>query len=90
MELIEERDEGKEPVAIGIGGGHYAPRFTDLALKKKASFGHMIPNYQIDEIGEEMLEKVIGATPRISEVYFHGDKGYKFKEWFERKGLMMK
>ena len=33
------------PHVIGIGGGHYAPRYTDMALSKKVSFGHMIPSY---------------------------------------------
>lgn len=36
------------PVAMGIGGGHYAPRFTEASLGKKVSFGHMLPNYAID------------------------------------------
>jgi len=36
------------PVILGIGGGHYAPRFTDVAFQKKIAFGHMIPSYHID------------------------------------------
>ncbi len=36
------------PKAIGIGGGHYATRFTEVCMRRKVSFGHMIPNYQID------------------------------------------
>ncbi len=36
------------PVAIGVGGGHYAPRYTDVALSKRISFGHMLPGYAID------------------------------------------
>jgi D-aminoacyl-tRNA deacylase len=36
------------PRAIGIGGGHYAPRFTEVSLAKKISFGHMLPNHALD------------------------------------------
>ena len=36
------------PVLIGIGGGHYAPRFTDVILEKNAAFGHIIPAYHIE------------------------------------------
>ncbi|MFH1014123.1 MAG: D-aminoacyl-tRNA deacylase, partial [Thermoplasmatota archaeon] len=49
------------PVLLGIGGGHYAPRFTEVALVKKIAFGHMIPTYQIEggNIVDEILEKTI-------------------------------
>ncbi len=36
------------PRAIGIGGGHYAPRFTEVSLTKRISFGHMLPNHALD------------------------------------------
>ena len=41
------------PIAIGIGGGHYAPRFTEVALSKKISFGHLFPNYAMEGMTEE-------------------------------------
>ena len=31
----------RNPAAIGIGGGHYAPRFSEVALSHHVSFGHM-------------------------------------------------
>jgi len=37
------------PIAIGIGGGHYAPRFTDRAMRGKFAFGHMIPDYVLND-----------------------------------------
>ncbi len=66
------------PVLIGIGGGHYAPRFTDIILERKASFGHMIPSYHIDAetITEESLKNAILQTPDASAVYIH-TKGLK-------------
>jgi D-tyrosyl-tRNA(Tyr) deacylase len=61
----------KIPVLVGIGGGHYAPRFTTVALKKDVSFGHMIPSYHVKpgNIDKEMLEKTIQKTPDVSGVY---------------------
>ena len=84
-----EEDLPKDiPVLIGIGGGHYAPRFTDVALEKKAAFGHMIPTYQIENgnINTEMLQKAIDATPNFKGIYIHR-KGLKksqitmIKQW---------
>jgi D-aminoacyl-tRNA deacylase len=82
------------PVLIGIGGGHYAPRFTDVALEKKIAFGHMIPSYHIDagNIDDEMFEKVLQATPDVKGVYFHRKAlkkslVSKYKQWFESRGI---
>jgi len=61
------------PTLIGFGGGHYAPRFTDVAFEKKAAFGHMIPLYQIKSgnIKYDIFEKAILATPNFKGVYIH-------------------
>jgi len=69
-----EEDFSKDiPVLLGIGGGHYAPRFTDVAFQKNAAFGHMIPSYHIDSgvIDWTMIQAAIQATPNIHGVYLH-------------------
>ena len=86
---IEKADH---PVAIGVGGGHYAPRMTDVALRNKISFGHIIPTYALDNINEDMIQKAIDRTPQAKIVYFHRKamkkaQYHKFKELFESKGL---
>ena len=88
----EEQDES--PTVIGIGGGHYAPRFTDVALEKKVSFGHMIPLYQIDagNINDKMLQMTLDETPNVKGVYIHRKSLKKsqvteYKSWFEKKGV---
>jgi len=90
----EEEYPNDIPVLLGIGGGHYAPRFTEVALAKKIAFGHMIPTYQIDggNIDDEILEKTIQATPNIKGVYLHKKELKKsqvtqYRNWFENKGL---
>jgi D-aminoacyl-tRNA deacylase len=45
--------------AIGIGGGHYAPRFTDVAVDHGMNFGHMIPEYAFKGHGTEDLIRMI-------------------------------
>ena len=84
----------KSPVIIGIGGGHYAPRFTDVALEKYVAFGHMIPIYQIEagNIDEEMIEKALKKTPDVKGVYIHKKSLKKsqvteYKNWFQTKGI---
>lgn len=59
---------------VGIGGGHYAPRFTEAAIQSKVDFGHILPVYQLegrndDEIAR-MIESACSATGADS-VYIH-------------------
>lgn len=61
--------------AIGVGGGHYAPRFTEMVLGYKISIGHMIPGYQIDGMDEDTvihyLAQASEATNGTRCVYLH-------------------
>jgi D-aminoacyl-tRNA deacylase len=69
----EEEFPKNIPVLLGIGGGHYAPRFSDIAFQKKVAFGHMIPSYHIDSgsIDWTMIQQAIQATPDMQGVYLH-------------------
>ena len=67
----EEKDY---PVVIGIGGGHYAPRFTDLILSEKVDMGHMIPNYQLQDSSDDDIARMIRSASEASDtklVYIH-------------------
>jgi len=90
----EEDFSDDTPVLLGVGGGHYAPRFTDVAFEKKAAFGHMIPMYQINagNIDDEMFEQALQKTPNVKGVYIHRKSMKKsqvteFKNIFEKKGI---
>lgn len=45
--------------AIGVGGGHYAPRHTMLALTSDVAIGHIIPNYAIDALEEDIFLEAV-------------------------------
>lgn len=58
-------------VLVGVGGGHYAPRFTNLVLGRQVALGHIIPGYALSRPLELLLEKAVAATPGASGVYIH-------------------
>ncbi len=61
------------PVAIGVGGGHYGPRFTDRAMRNKFAFGHMVPDYILrssDDI-RVPIELAKEATPGVQKLFYH-------------------
>ena len=56
---LGERDQPRTTV-VGIGGGHYAPRFTRIALETDAAVGHVAADYALpvdDEVLSEAYEK---------------------------------
>ena len=60
--------------AVGVGGGHYAPRFTEVALGFGINFGHMVPNYQIEGSTDEELVRMVKdacAASCTDLVYMH-------------------
>jgi D-aminoacyl-tRNA deacylase len=70
-----EVDVIKAPKLIGLGGGHYAPRFSEVALKKKVSIGHMITNHFADHATDDELilaiRKALEASEHAAQVYIH-------------------
>jgi len=61
------------PVAIGIGGGHYAPRFTDRAMRGKFAFGHMIPDYILNNCDDlrSVITKAVEGTKGAEFAFIH-------------------
>ena len=59
------------PVVVCVGGGHYAPRFTEMALSRKVSVGHMAANYALDSLDEGMIGQMVSKSAGAAKVYFH-------------------
>ncbi len=70
---LEEREY--TPI-LGIGGGHYMPRLTDVALQYKVSVGHMIPSYAVDYIDNEVVKMACERSAHCKYAYIHR-KGLK-------------
>ncbi|TLZ57963.1 MAG: transposase [Methanobacteriota archaeon] len=59
------------PIAIGLGGGHYMPRHTDLALRKRIAFGHLIPTYALGKGSSNLVERALERTDGATLAYLH-------------------
>ena len=70
-ESILEMSETRYPVVVCVGGGHYAPRFTEVALSKKVSIGHMAANYALGSLTEGMIKQMAEKSEGSKKVYFH-------------------
>jgi len=68
--IISARDE-HHPVMVCVGGGHYAPRFTEIALSRKVAVGHMAANYALESLDEELIGQMAYKSDGARKVYFH-------------------
>lgn len=57
--ILSEPVEDK-PSAIGFGGPHYAPNFSETA--DNVAFGHIAPKHAMDSVDKEMVEQMIERT----------------------------
>ena len=57
-------------VAVGVGGGHYAPHFTDLALRRRWAFGHILSRHAIESVDPEGVNAAYRSTPTAEGFLF--------------------
>ncbi len=55
-------DNSSLKAAVGFGGGHYAPKFTDLVLKSNLSIGHIFPKYCIYDLDDSTVSMAFSRT----------------------------
>jgi D-aminoacyl-tRNA deacylase len=89
--ILSIRDNGY-PTMVCVGGGHYAPRFTEVALSRRVAIGHMAANYALEALDAGMIAQMTSKSKDATRVYFH-KKGMPraahrtLKERFEAAGL---
>src|SRR5438876_12214133 len=59
------------PIAIGLGGGHYVPRHTDVALRRRIAFGHLLATYALAKASPGLLEQAVERTEGATLAYLH-------------------
>lgn len=68
--ILSVRDD-RHPVVVCVGGGHYAPRYTEIALSRKVAIGHMAANYALESIDDSMISQMTSKSEGATMVYFH-------------------
>lgn len=89
---VEKNYRDNDDIAICVGGGHYAPRYTDLARNKAVSIGHMVPGWGMKYLTKESFKEIVEKTPSVKYVYFDrsstsGKERERVKGWAEEEGL---
>jgi len=85
-------EPGDAPIAIGLGGGHYVPRHTDLALERRIAFGHLLAAYALEGGSGREIDQAVERTEGATLAYVHRKSLAKpdvraFEERLEKLGL---
>jgi D-aminoacyl-tRNA deacylase len=72
-----DSETGKRKVLLGIGGGHYAPRHMDIALKDDIWVGHLLSGYSLP------MEDPTQTKTTPGENYIGGNWRQSIKAAFE-------
>ncbi len=68
--IPEIEADPSDRVAVGIGGGHYAPHFTDLALKRRWAFGHLVSRHALEVLDATTARAAWDGTPGAEGVLY--------------------
>ncbi|HEV2316731.1 MAG TPA: D-aminoacyl-tRNA deacylase [Thermoplasmata archaeon] len=79
--LQQLRPTEGDRVAVGVGGGHYAPHFTDLALRRCWSFGHLVPRHFVENIDPETARSAVAVTPGCEGIVFARAADAQLPSW---------
>jgi D-aminoacyl-tRNA deacylase len=83
-------EKASKTVAIGFGGGHYCPAFSEKI--KEYAMGHMAAKYAIDLLTDDLVEQMISKSQNPEKVFIDGLKGRQRKKvetLLEKHGLVI-
>ncbi|MGA7923242.1 MAG: D-aminoacyl-tRNA deacylase [Thermoplasmata archaeon] len=61
--LVGLEADPRDRVVLGVGGGHYAPHFTDLVLRRRWAFGHILSRHALAVADSSTLRAARSLTP---------------------------
>lgn len=64
------RPEPSDRVVLGVGGGHYAPHFTELALRRRWAFAHLLSKHALDALDGPTALAAWEASPGAEGLLF--------------------
>lgn len=68
--LLELEEDPADRVVIGVGGGHYVPHFTELALERSWAFAHLVSRHALARATPGYLDEVARKSPGAEGVLF--------------------
>ncbi len=68
LRTVEVERTVRDTVVLGIGGGHYMPRFRDMVRRRQVSVGHLVPSHHATALTEELEEQLVARTAHVEGI----------------------
>jgi D-aminoacyl-tRNA deacylase len=68
--ILAAAPEPEDRIALAVGGGHYAPRFTDLVKARRWAFGHILSRYALEDLDGPTARAALDGTPGAEGLLF--------------------
>jgi D-tyrosyl-tRNA(Tyr) deacylase len=82
--LGELTPDPRDRIVLGLGGGHYAPHFSELARRRRWAFGHLLPDHALVANPARIVEAAWSATPGVEGVLYHRARDAEGVPWGDR------
>lgn len=63
-------EDPRDRVALGVGGGHYVPHLTELALERRWAFGHLVSRHGLARATRATLVEALALTPGAEGIVY--------------------
>lgn len=60
--IPEIEPDAYDRIALGVGGGHYVPHFSDLVVRRRWAFGHLLSRHALAELDRATAFRAYAAS----------------------------
>ncbi len=79
--LPELAEDPSDHVALGVGGGHYAPHFSDLVRRRHWAFGHILSRHALERLAPGIPASAYALTPGAEGILFARAQDRELPGW---------
>jgi len=80
IKKLLDQKYGNYVTAIGFGGPHYVPNFTEIERKTRIAMSHIAPKYVIDDIDKQIVSQAITRSETDTKLAIIDWKGLNSKQ----------
>lgn len=62
---LDDETTRQDPIVVGVGGGHYMPRFKDLVRNRSVALAHLIPSHNLNAVDGNLAKELVRSSPGV-------------------------
>ena len=74
-------EDPRDRVALAVGGGHYAPHFSDLVRHRSWAFGHILSRHGLEGLAPDVRTRAYALTPGAEGIVYARAQDSELPGW---------